>query len=100
MNPWTPERISELKAMWKSGKTGGYIAKALCISRNAVMGKCRRLGLLGDLPSKEKLRRRGSGVKASWNSGNRKPRPRHSKETREKMKRAQAERRRRESTSN
>lgn len=42
---WTDERIETLKAMYADGKSGGEIAKALEITRNAVIGKLDRLGL-------------------------------------------------------
>lgn len=44
---WTDERITALKQHWLDGLSGGQIAAALGITRNAVIGKIRRLGLLG-----------------------------------------------------
>jgi hypothetical protein len=44
---WTDERIELLKKMWADGATASTIADALGnISRNAVIGKAHRLGLL------------------------------------------------------
>lgn len=47
INPtWTDERIEQLTALWRDGKSAGQIAKTLGgVSRNAVIGKVHRLGL-------------------------------------------------------
>lgn len=43
---WTPERVDLLKAMWLAGRSANEIAAALGgTSRNAVIGKAKRLGL-------------------------------------------------------
>src|SRR5204862_3387130 len=43
---WTDERIERLKKMWHDGATASEIADELGgVSRNAVIGKARRLGL-------------------------------------------------------
>jgi hypothetical protein len=45
---WTGERIDLLRSMWLEGRPAGEIAKALGeVTRNAVMGKVHRLGLIG-----------------------------------------------------
>jgi GcrA cell cycle regulator len=44
---WTDERVNLLKTMWAEGNTASQIAKALDITRNAVIGKAHRLGLSG-----------------------------------------------------
>lgn len=43
---WTPENTRALKLMWRRGATYGQIAIVLGVSRNAVAGKCKRLGLV------------------------------------------------------
>ena len=44
---WTPERIAILEARWLAGATAAAIAEELGgASRNAVIGKAHRLGLL------------------------------------------------------
>jgi len=54
---WTRGRTGALRALWAEGKTTGQIVRILNVrSRNAVIGKLNRLGLLG-------IRRRD---KASW----------------------------------
>ena len=46
--PWTDERVKTLRRMWADGHTAKAIAQHFrCISRNAVIGKLGRLGLLG-----------------------------------------------------
>ena len=45
---WTGERIALLRSMWIDGRPASEIAKALGeVTRNAVMGKINRLGLIG-----------------------------------------------------
>ncbi|MGA0604894.1 GcrA family cell cycle regulator [Phenylobacterium sp. VNQ135] len=46
MTAWTPERVELLKALHKEGRSASQIARALGeFSRNAVIGKCNRMGL-------------------------------------------------------
>lgn len=45
MSNWTAERIELLKQLWLNGVTSTEIAGQLDISRNAVLGKIKRLGL-------------------------------------------------------
>ena len=43
---WTPEKVTDLKALWEQGYSAGRIAGVLGnISRNAVIGKLHRMGL-------------------------------------------------------
>src|SRR3569833_4713148 len=45
---WTEERVSLLKKLWLEGLSASQIAKQLGgVTRNAVIGKVRRLGLSG-----------------------------------------------------
>jgi GcrA cell cycle regulator len=46
---WTDERIELLRVMWLDGKSAAEISRALGpgVSRNAVIGKTSRLGLMG-----------------------------------------------------
>lgn len=45
---WTDERIELLRSMWLEGRPAGEIARTLGeVTRNAVMGKINRLGLMG-----------------------------------------------------
>jgi len=44
---WTRKRIALLTEMWMAGYSSGECARRLCVSRNAAIGKLRRLGLLG-----------------------------------------------------
>ena len=45
---WTEERLIELKARWAAGETSSEIGRALHNSRNAIIGKSHRVGLLCD----------------------------------------------------
>lgn len=42
---WTPEKVKELKKLWKKGLTTVEIGRMIGISKNAVVGKAHRLGL-------------------------------------------------------
>ena len=44
---WSEALVARLSELWLSGTTGGEIGHRLGISRCAVMGKLRRLGMLG-----------------------------------------------------
>jgi hypothetical protein len=71
---WTPERIETLKTMWAQGHSASEIAKGLGgVTRNAVIGKVRRLGLPTDgrpaSPAKALSRQSWrSRVKALWDA--------------------------------
>lgn len=47
---WTEERVEKLKAMRESGASHGFIAKEFGVSRNTIVGKCKRKGF--DFPGK------------------------------------------------
>jgi GcrA cell cycle regulator len=42
---WTPERVEELTKLWATGLSASEIGRRLCITKNAVVGKVRRLDL-------------------------------------------------------
>jgi GcrA cell cycle regulator len=44
---WTPAHINTLTILWNAGKPASYISRVIQKSRNAVIGKARRLGLPG-----------------------------------------------------
>jgi GcrA cell cycle regulator len=45
---WTDDRVEQLKARWADGESASQIARQLTgVTRNAVLGKLSRLGLLG-----------------------------------------------------
>ena len=45
---WTAERVETLEQLWRSGRSASQIAQALGgVTRNAVIGKAHRLGLMG-----------------------------------------------------
>src|SRR5580704_10779937 len=56
---WTDDRIEQLKSLWTEGLSASHIARVMGgISRNAVIGKVHRLGLVGraSVPRSERLR--------------------------------------------
>ncbi len=44
-SPWTPERLATLRAEWATDASTAEIGRRMGISKNAVIGKARRLGL-------------------------------------------------------
>ncbi len=55
---WTDDRITELRQLWANGYTCSQAAAALGgITRNAVIGKVRRLGLEGRASGNASLRK-------------------------------------------
>jgi GcrA cell cycle regulator len=44
---WPNGRSEALRRMWLDGSTSGQIASALGVTRNAVLGRIRRMGLMG-----------------------------------------------------
>lgn len=54
---WPFERARKLRILWRNGTRSGEIAAALGVTRCAALGKLRRLGLLGNCPQPEKIRR-------------------------------------------
>lgn len=45
---WTDAKIATIKRMWAEGYSSGYIGNQVGKSRNAVIGKLGRMGLVGD----------------------------------------------------
>ena len=43
--PWSPERLATLRAEWESSASTAKIGRRMGISKGAVIGKARRLGL-------------------------------------------------------
>lgn len=43
---WTPERIAQLTALWEEGVTTAEIGRRIGVSKNAVIGKVHRIGLM------------------------------------------------------
>jgi GcrA cell cycle regulator len=48
-SPWTPERLAMLRAEWATDASTALIGRRMGISKNAVIGKARRM----ELPSRE-----------------------------------------------
>jgi hypothetical protein len=70
--PWRDDQIAELRRLWERGLTGSEIAQSLGMSRGAVIGKLNRLGLIGNMPKTERLKRvrraASIGLKKFWTS--------------------------------
>jgi len=50
---WTPDRVEALKKLWRRGLSASEIARQISgMTRNAVLGKVRRLGLMVGLGSR------------------------------------------------
>jgi GcrA cell cycle regulator len=49
VSPWTPERLAMLRAEWATVASAAEIGRRMGISKNAVIGKARRM----ELPSRE-----------------------------------------------
>lgn len=47
MSFWTDERVDLLKKLWRKGHSAGDIAERWGTTRNTVLGKVNRLGMLG-----------------------------------------------------
>jgi hypothetical protein len=61
---WTPEKEERVAALWGEGQSGGMIAHALGdTTRSAVMGKLKRLGLLGTGTPGKRRRRSMDGIR-------------------------------------
>jgi GcrA cell cycle regulator len=43
---WTSERIAQLTALWEEGVTTAEIGRRIGVSKNAVIGKVHRIGLV------------------------------------------------------
>lgn len=53
---WTDEQSDTLKTLWVNGLTSYVVAAVLGVSRNAVLGKAHRMGLLGGRVTRESVR--------------------------------------------
>jgi GcrA cell cycle regulator len=43
---WTPERVAQLTQLWEEGVTTAEIGRRIGVSKNAVIGKVHRIGLV------------------------------------------------------
>lgn len=69
---WHPLDVRTLIALWEAGIRASLIADHLGYSRSTVLGKLKRLGLLGGMSQAEKNRRVSAGYSAAmirhWSS--------------------------------
>jgi GcrA cell cycle regulator len=71
---WGSEDILELQRLVETGKNSRQIGIALGRSRNAIIGKCNRMGLqLKGSPSKEKSKKTRAPIKKKRSRPKRKP---------------------------
>jgi GcrA cell cycle regulator len=54
INEWPPERVEKLRELFNDGVSFAHIASQLALTRNAIIGKCARLGLRRDPPLRPK----------------------------------------------
>ena len=56
---WTEDRVARLKTLWREGRTAEQIAAELQngLTRSAVLGKVRRMGLSAGRPARPAVRR-------------------------------------------
>lgn len=47
MSGWNDDRAAVARAMWNEGKSAAEISVALGVTRNTIIGKLDRMGLLG-----------------------------------------------------
>lgn len=46
IDTWTPERIADLTRLWEEGVTTAEIGRRIGVTKNAVIGKVHRIGLV------------------------------------------------------
>lgn len=51
---WTPRKIETVRAMWTAGSSAGEIAAVLGVSRDSVLGRVYRMGLVRN-PTKPRV---------------------------------------------
>lgn len=62
-SPWHPEQEAELIKLWTAGVYGSVIASTLGMTRNAVLGKVHRLGLMRAPRERPNLKPQKRGVR-------------------------------------
>jgi GcrA cell cycle regulator len=70
---WTPERIELLKLLWEEGVTTAEIGRRIGVSKNAVVGKVHRIGLVPRIVKEAQPPRRNifefTGPACMWPTG-------------------------------
>jgi len=74
MDPtWTPERIDHLTRLWETGVTTAEIGRQIGVTKNAVIGKVHRLGLVPRIVTQKPPPRRNvfefNGPSCMWPIG-------------------------------
>lgn len=73
-SPWTEERVTELRKLWREGWSASQIAAQLKVTRNAVIGKVHRLDLRRDKTTQNRPRM-SKAAKACYRKLTQKPAP-------------------------
>ena len=55
---WTPDRIEQLTRLWEEGVTTAEIGRRIGVTKNAVIGKVHRIGLVPRVVKEAPVRRR------------------------------------------
>ena len=70
---WTPERIERLIALWEEGVTTAEIGRRIGVTKNAVIGKVHRIGLVPRVVTEKPAPRRNvfefTGPACMWPIG-------------------------------
>ena len=70
---WTPQRIEQLTRLWEEGVTTAEIGRRIGVTKNAVIGKVHRIGLVPRVVKEVPPPRRNvfdfQGVVCMWPSG-------------------------------
>ncbi len=70
---WTPQRIEQLTRLWEEGVTTAEIGRRIGVTKNAVIGKVHRIGLVPRVVKEVPPPRRNvfdfNGVVCMWPSG-------------------------------
>lgn len=76
--PWTPEEEQRVAALWRDGYSSGAIARAMDNkrSRNAIVGKLLRLGLIGAGPEKPRKNKKACDIVSSLKNARARSAPR------------------------
>lgn len=73
MSFWTDEKVETIKTLWKQGLTASQIGERVGHTRNAVISKLHRIGMMGDQAPRKRPRK--PSTKRAPHFNGRKPAP-------------------------